>query len=37
MHTGVCLNVSRENYSFKLFDLSFDLKIELLIDGSVYL
>ena len=33
MYTGVHL---QESYSFELFDLSFDLKIEL-VEGSVYL
>jgi len=26
MYTGIYLNVSRESYLFKLFDLSFDMK-----------
>ena len=37
MYTGVHLDVPWESYSFELFDLSFDLKIELLVKGSVYL
>ena len=37
MYTGVYLDVSRESYSFELFDPSFDLKIEILVEGSVYL
>ena len=37
MYTGVHLDVSRESYSFELFDLSFDPKIEILAEGSVYL
>ena len=37
MYTGVHLDVSQENYSFELFDPSFDLKIEILVEGSVYL
>ena len=37
MYTGVHLNVSQESYSFELFDLSFDLKIEILFEASVYL
>ena len=37
MYTGVHLDVSWESYSFELFDLSFDLKIELLVKGPVYL
>ena len=37
MYTGVHLDVSRESYSFELLDLSFDLKIKLLVKGSVYL
>ena len=37
MYTGVHLDVSRESYSFELFDPSFDLKIEILFEGSVYL
>ena len=31
------LNVSQESYSFKLFDLSFGLKLEDFAEGSVYL
>ena len=31
------MNVSQENYFFDLFDLFFDLKIEFLVEGSVYL
>ena len=37
MYTGVHLDVSRESYSFEHFDLSFDLKIELLVKGSVFI
>ena len=37
MYTGVHLNVFQESYSFKLFDPSFDLKIEFLVQGCVYL
>ena len=37
MYTSVHLDVSRESYSFELFDLSFDLKIEILVEGFVYL
>ena len=37
MYTSVYLSVSQESYSFELFDQSFDLKIELLLEGSVYL
>ena len=37
MYTSVYLDVSRESYSFELFDPTFDLKIEILIEGSVYL
>ena len=37
MYTGVHLDVSWESYSFELFDPSFDLKIEILVEGSVYL
>ena len=33
MYTGVHLDVSWESYSFELFD----LKIEILVEGSVYL
>ena len=36
MYTSVHLNVCRESYSFEIFDLSFDLKLELLVEGSVY-
>ena len=36
MYTGVHLDVSQESF-FELFDLSFDLKLELLVEGSVYL
>ena len=34
---GMHLNVSQENYSFGLFDLSFDSKLELPVEGSIYL
>ena len=34
MYTGVHLDVSQESYSFELFDLSFGLKIEILVEGS---
>ena len=37
MYTGVHLNVSWEGYSFECFDLSFDLKLELVVEDSVYL
>ena len=38
MYTGVHLDVSLKSYSFELFDLSFDLKLELLlVEGSVYI
>ena len=37
MYTGVHLDVSRESYSFELFDPSFDLKIEIFVEGSIYL
>ena len=37
MNTNVYLDVSQESYSFELFDLSFDLKIDVLVEGSVYL
>ena len=37
MYTSVHLDVSQESYSFELFDLSYDLKLELLVEGSVYL
>ena len=33
----VHLNVSWESYFFELFDLSFDLKLDLLVEGFVYL
>ena len=36
MYTGVHLDVSRESYSFELFDLSFDLKIEILVEDYIY-
>ena len=37
MFTGVHLDVSLESYSFELFDPSFDLKLEILVKGSVNL
>ena len=37
MYTGVHLDVSWESYSFEFFDMSFDLKIEILIEGFIYL
>ena len=37
MYTSVHLNVSQESHSFEPFDLSFDLKLELLVESSVYL
>ena len=37
MYTGVHLDVSQESYFFELFDLSFDVKIEILLECSVYL
>ena len=37
MYTSVHSDVSQESYSFELFDLSFDLKLELLHESSVYL
>ena len=37
MYTSVHLDVSRESYSFELLDPSFDLKIEILVEGSIYL
>ena len=33
----VHLDVFQESYSFELFDPSFDLKIEIFVEGSVYL
>ena len=33
MYTGVHLDVSRESYLFELFDMSFDLKIEILVEA----
>ena len=33
MYTGVHLDVFRESYSFELFDLSYDLKIKILVEG----
>ena len=37
MYTSVHLNVFRESYSFELFDLSFDMKLQPFVEGSVYL
>ena len=37
IHLNVHRDVSRESYSFELFDPSFDLKIEILVEASVYL
>ena len=37
MYTDVHLDASWESYSFEIFDLSFDPKIEILIEGYVYL
>ena len=37
VHHGVHLDVSWENHSFELFDQSFHQKIEVLVEGFVYL
>ena len=37
MYTSVHLNVSHESYSFELFDLLLDLKLQLLVEDCLFI